>query len=147
MIPEEDRGPAWLRDYGYTDFGDIEADIAAMEQFAKKLADDVRHNYRPHMRSVSTSMLTELPTPSADFGELVSFLQAHRDAQSVTQSNVYNFADGTDTFAAAAQTISKEYAGTDAFSQARVRDVHDAFRNPDPLTRPEPGVSDTGGES
>jgi hypothetical protein len=38
MIPEEDRGPAWLRDYGYTDFGDIEADLVAMEEFAKKLA-------------------------------------------------------------------------------------------------------------
>jgi len=39
MIPEEDRGPAWLRDYGYADFGQIEADIQAMERFAATLAD------------------------------------------------------------------------------------------------------------
>jgi hypothetical protein len=147
MIPEEDLGPTWLRDYGYTDFGDIAADIAAMEEFAKKLATDVQDNYRPHMHSVSSSMLTELPAPNAEFAELVTFFQTHRDAQSITQSNVYNFADGTDTFAAAAQTISKEYEGADAFSRARVSDVQDAFHKPDPLVRPQQPTSEPGGDA
>jgi hypothetical protein len=127
MIPEEDRGPAWLRDYGFTDFGSIEADIAAMEEFAAKLSSDVQNNYVPHLASVTDAMLTQLPPAAATFPELVDFLSVHRDAQDATQQNVYNFANGTYHFATAAQTISADYRGSDAFSHARVRDVDRAF--------------------
>lgn len=128
MIPEEDRGPAWLRDYGYTNFGDIEADIRAMEQFAAKLAADVQDNYLPHMSSVTDAMLTELPPPAATFPELVTFMEQHQMAQDATHVNVYNFANGTNRFATAAKKISEEYEGADAFSRARVADVEQAFQ-------------------
>ena len=131
MLAEEDRGPSWLRDYGYTDFGNIEADLEAMEEFAKKLRADVEDNYVPHLSGVTDAMLTELPPPAATFPELVAFLQAHQAAQDTTQTNVYNFANGTNRFATAAQTISQEYDGSDAFSKARVGDVRDAFRAAD----------------
>jgi hypothetical protein len=127
MIPEEDRGPAWLRDSGHADFGDIAADIAAMEEFAKKLAAEVQNNYAPHLMAVSDAMLTELPPPAGTFPELVDFMTAHHAAQEATQANVYNFASGTNHFAVAAESISSEYRGTDAFSQARVNDVDQAF--------------------
>jgi hypothetical protein len=134
MIPEEDRGPAWLRDYGFTDFGSIEADVAAMEEFAKKLSSDVEKNYVPHLASVTDAMLTQLPPAAATFPELVDFLSVHRDAQDATQQNVYNFANGTYHFATAAKTISADYRGSDAFSHARVRDVDNAF---DKATAPD----------
>lgn len=127
VIPEEDRGPAWLRDYGHTDFGDIAADIAAMEEFAKKLAAEVQNNYAPHLTGVTDAMLTPLPPPAATFPELVDFMTAHQAAQDTTQENIYNFANGTNHFAMAAEEISNEYRGTDAFSQARVNDVEKAF--------------------
>ncbi|MEV4344812.1 hypothetical protein AB0J83_10075 [Actinoplanes sp. NPDC049596] len=127
LIPEEDRGPAWLRDYGTTDFGQIEADIQAMEQFAAKLAANVKDSYAPHLESVSESMGTPLPSPDGRFAELASFLLAHRDAQDVTHQNVYNYANGTQGFASAASDISKKYAGSDAFSHAKVTDVDKAF--------------------
>ena len=132
MIPEDDLGPAWLRDYGFTDFGSIgdgsiEADVVAMEEFAKKLAADVEKNYVPHMTTVSDAMRTELPQPSTTFPELVSFMTTHHAAQDVTHRNVFNYANGTNHFASAAQTISTEYRGSDAFSHARVGDVDKAF--------------------
>jgi len=127
MIPEEDRGPAWLRDYGTTDFGAIEADIQAMEQFAAKLAANVKDSYAPHLSTVSNSMLTRLPPPPGDFVELFSFLTAHNEAQDVTHQNVYNYANGTQGFASAAADISKRYSGSDAFAQAQVSDVDKAF--------------------
>ncbi|MFG1603014.1 hypothetical protein [Actinoplanes sp. NPDC049265] len=127
MLAEEDRGPSWLRDYGNTNFGTIDADIAAMENFAKKLRADVETNYVPHLTSVTDKMLTKLPPAATTFPELVAFMQDHVQAQDATQSNVYGFADGTARFATVAQTISKEYAGSDAFAQARVGDVEDAF--------------------
>jgi hypothetical protein len=136
MIPEEDRGPAWLRDYGFTDFGSIEADIAAMEEFAAKLSSDVQNNYVPHLASVTDAMLTQLPPAADTFRELVDFLSVHRDAQDATQQNVYNFANGTYHFATAAQTISADYRGSDAFSHARVRDVDRAF---DKAVEPDTG--------
>ena len=142
MLPEEDRGPAWLHDYGRTDFGNIEADIAAMEEFAKRLAEDVQKNYVPHLTGVTDAMLTELPPPAHTFPELVDFMTAHNEAQNVTQENVFNFANGTNHFATAAQTISGEYKGSDAFSRARVRDVDSAF---DKATAPESGAHVPGG--
>ena len=135
MIPEEDRGPAWLRDYSYTDFGDIAADIAAMEQFAKKLAADVQNNYSPHLTGVSEAMLTRLPPPDVRFSELVSFMTTHHAAQGATHENVYNYASGTDNMATVVQEISQKYRGTDAFAKAQVSDVHSAFTN---LSMPEP---------
>jgi len=127
MIPDEDRGPAWLRDYGYTDFSQIEADIQAMEKFAAKLSEDVKTNYAPHLSTVSTTMRKELPSPPAEFYELSSFLTVHNDAQVITHNNVYNYANGTDGFARAAADIGKKYSGSDAFSHAKVSDVNSAF--------------------
>lgn len=127
MIPEEDRGPAWLRDYGFTDFGDIAADINAMEEYAKKLAADVEDNYAPHLNGMSAAMLTRLPVPDANFYELSSFIKSHTSVQVVTQSNVYAFGEGTSILAFAAQKISTEYRGTDAFAHAKVADVHDVL--------------------
>jgi hypothetical protein len=46
-IPDEDLGPRWLRDYGFTDFGDVVADVEAMEDFAARLATEVQKNYVP----------------------------------------------------------------------------------------------------
>jgi hypothetical protein len=123
MIPEEESGPAWLRDYGFTDFGDIAADINAMEEYATKLAADVQDNYGPHLTGVSEAMLTRLPVPNPNFYELGSFITSHTAAQVVMQNNVYAFGNGTYVLASAAQKISKEYRGTDAFAHAKVADV------------------------
>ncbi|GAA2640849.1 hypothetical protein [Paractinoplanes durhamensis] len=129
MIPDEDRGPAWLRDYGYTDFGQIEADIDAMEQFASKLSATVEDNYAPHLSTVTEAMSTRLPDPPSEFIELLTFLSAHRDVADVAHQNVYNYANGTQDFAVVAQDIGKRYSGSDAFAQASVKDVDRAFNN------------------
>jgi hypothetical protein len=140
MVPEDDGSPGWLRDYGFTDFGSIAADISAMEEFAKKLAADVQNNYVPHLASVTDAMLTELPPAATTFPELIEFLTTHRQAQDVTQQNVFNFANGTNHFAKAARTIGEEYRGSDVFAHVRVSDVDKAFDkavNPQDRTEPQ----------
>lgn len=127
MIPEEDRGPSWLRDYKTTDFSQIEADIQAMEKFALELSANVKDNYAPHLSTVSTAMTTRLPGPAPEFLELQSFLTIHHQAQDVAHQNVYNYANGTQGFATAAEDVSKKYAGTDAFAHAKVTDVDRAL--------------------
>ena len=127
MIPEEDRGPAWLQDYGYTDFGQIEADIEAMKLFAAKLSANVQDSYAPHLSVVSDAMMTRLPDPPGEFVELSTFLTSHNGAQEQTHKNVYYYAAGTEGFARAASDIGEKYSGSDAFSHARVSDVDAAL--------------------
>lgn len=127
MLSEEDRGPAWMRDYGYTDFSQIEADVTAMEQFATKLQGDVTKNYDTHAPVVQQLLLTLLPDPPGDFVELSSFLVVHNDAQNVSQQNVYHYSEGTSNFAQVAKAVSADYRGSDAFSHAKVADVNAAF--------------------
>jgi hypothetical protein len=127
MLDPEDQGPSWLRDYGFTDFGSIEADITAMEQFATKLQGDVSNNYETHRPTVQALMLTQLPPPPIEFSELYNFLVVHNDAQDVSQQNMFQFGPGTQQFAEAAKDIGGHYKHSDAFSHAKVSDVSSAF--------------------
>ena len=122
MIPEEDRGPAWLRDYG-----SIEVDIQRMEEFAASLAAEVRKNYVPHMEELQAELLADRPEVAGDFAELYYFMKAHRDAQQETSNSVWDVGDGTDRIANAAKLVSQNYANSDAFSYARVTEVERAL--------------------
>jgi hypothetical protein len=128
MIPDEDLGPAWLRDYGHTDFGDIEADILAMEEFAARLKANVEQNYGPLARGVSETMQTALPAAHAGFRELQFFQEAHDRARRAAQQNVFNFGPGTYGFATAAGEVGQMYRGTDEFARAKVTDVQSELR-------------------
>jgi len=143
MIPQEDLGPAWMRDYGYADFSQIEADIQAMEHFAQKLSANVSDSYAPHLTTVTDEMSTKLPDPPSEFIELLTFLFAHNEAQDITHQNVYNYANGTQGFATAAADISKKYSGSDAFAHAKVADVDKALDRVGIPTDP-PGLYPTG---
>jgi len=104
MLPEEDLPPSWLRDYGQ-----IEADVARMEEFAVKLRGEVEGNYAPHLDSVYADMLVELPTPPAQFGELSAFILAHHETSQTAANNTFHFRDATGGFAIAAEKVSQQY--------------------------------------
>ena len=105
----------------------IETDIRAMEEFAATLANEVQNGYDPPLQQVIPAMMTELPGGSSNFPELQSFLKLHHEAQQQTFSNTFNFRDGTHHFAVVAKSISEEYASSDAFAHAKVRDINDGF--------------------
>jgi hypothetical protein len=122
MLPPEDRGPVWL-----SDWQQIEADIAAMADFAKKLRAEVEVNYAPHASRVTDDMTTPLPSPPTSFTELVDLLETHHAAEQDTANMVYYYTDRTGGLADAAATISERYQDADAFSAARVTDVEAAL--------------------
>ncbi|GAA2548886.1 hypothetical protein GCM10010435_18120 [Winogradskya consettensis] len=122
MIPEEDRGPAWLSDYG-----SIEADIQQMEDFAKGLKAEVADGYAPHANQVAEVMMQDLPDSLPLFTELGDFMAEHNKVKNVTLANTLNFGTGTGQAAAAASKISEEYRSSDAFAHATVKDVQVAF--------------------
>ncbi|MEV7227947.1 hypothetical protein AB0M79_13135 [Polymorphospora sp. NPDC051019] len=121
-LAEDHLGPRWLHSYG-----DIQADIGAMEEFAADLAAEVRDNYAPHMSAVYEHMATEIPQPAALFAELVSFLTVHQLSQQSTSDLVYHYHNVTGGLATSAAEISRKYADTDAFSAATVTDVNQAL--------------------
>jgi hypothetical protein len=112
--------------YDLSDIEGIEADIAAMEEFAAGLKADLEQNYVPHANQVAENMLAELPT-GGDFYELFQFLYAHRQVQDATFRNVTGYVAGTNRFATSAEQISAKYRGADAFAKAKLSDVQAAF--------------------
>lgn len=121
-IPDEDLPPSWLRDYG-----DIEADISKMEEFAAKLHAEVTQNYAPHLEYVYEDMRAKVPDPCDAFSELVTFLQTHHASQQATTNLVHFFRDATGGFATAASEVSASYGKADAFAHARVKEVEAAL--------------------
>ena len=121
-MPIDREPPSWI-----DNFGSIETDIQAMEEFAATLAKEVQTGYSPHLDQVTAAMMTKLPEANEKIPELQNFLLHHREVQQQTFSNTWNFRDGTHHFAQAAKTISAEYGDTDAYAKAKVSDVNDAF--------------------
>lgn len=149
-LPEEDLGPAWLRNYGDS----IEADIQRMEEFAAALEAEVKDHYIPHMQRLQEDMIAELPPPVEAFAELTSFMQTHQVAQQSTSDIVYTVGNATGGFAYAAKTVSENYGNADAFSAARVTEVEAALNQtaavkgpkPDTEPLPEPGTTIDAGD-
>ncbi|GAA0816860.1 hypothetical protein [Spirilliplanes yamanashiensis] len=113
---------------GDSQIAGIEADIAAMEDFAAGLAAEVEKNFGPEANRVVGELRLDLPG-TAMFAELQQFFAAHHEAKRITYRNIGEFRGDTHTLASAAQKVSTEYRGADAFSEARVRDVQDALAN------------------
>jgi hypothetical protein len=123
-LPDEDRPPSWLRDYG-----DIEADIGRMEEFATRLRAEVEQNYGPHLSYVYDDVLVQLPAPYEDFVELAGFVSAHMASVQNTADVVYFYRDATGGFATAAEKVSERYRSADAFAAARLTDVEAALND------------------
>ena len=121
-IPDEDQGPAWLGDHGR-----IEADIAAMSQFARSLTAEIQDNYVPHAGLVIADMETGHPQPVDAFAEHSRFLRDHEAAIRAATDNVYWYIQAGISLGDAATEISNRYADADAFSAAQTRDVLDAL--------------------
>lgn len=136
-IPEEDLGPAWIRDYRNSG---IEADIQRMEDFAAKLDAEIRNHYIPHLSLISDDVTIELPPVAEAFWELWAFLDVHQQALQQSTSNVTTYRDATGGFVVAAKEISKRYRDTDAFTAARAADVEAALDKTWAQRAPEPGT-------
>ncbi|WP_328850661.1 hypothetical protein OG994_20505 [Micromonospora globbae] len=133
MIPEEDRPAAWLNGYG-----SIDADIRQLREFADRLAAEVERHYAPHLSYIAEDVTAPLPNPCDAFIELVHFLQAHHETQQASVDMVWGVCGATGRLAAAAGTVADRYAGSDAFSAARIVDVEQALASPGTATPASP---------
>jgi hypothetical protein len=130
-LPDEDLGPGWLRNWEY-----IEADIQAMDDFAKKLRAEVETNYVAHLTPIYDDMGTQLP--AAGFTELYELMDTHRMATDMTTNVVHDYANRSAHMADAASKISANYGEADAFAQATVAAVNEALGDTG-VAAPNPG--------
>jgi hypothetical protein len=147
-IPDEDRGPSWLRDYGTLyDIGGtsgtggdsgtgVKVDMPAMKDFAAALRKNLQEDYSPHARKVFAD-LGEPPEGQLNFLELWEVLEQHQKVQQVATDNVANHGNGAMVFASAAEKISEEYRNADAYAAARMADIHKYLG-----TTPQPPATD-----
>lgn len=138
-IPDEDRGPAWLRNWQY-----IEADIQAMDDFAKKLRAEVETNYVSHLSPIMQTAETKLPDVDPRFGELFDLLDTHHQAHSASTHQVRDYANRSAGMAAAASKISANYGEADAFAQASVDRVQKALGESGVAQPGAPGAGEHG---
>lgn len=137
-LPEEDKGPAWLRDWGsktgftesnsstgYVDGQSLAVDIDSLVAFADALQAEHEQDYRPHVREVFDGMAAQPAGPDARFVELNEVMVHHRDMLVQTSTALANHDKAIIAFVDAARAISEEYRGADALSAAKVADVED----------------------
>ena len=98
----------------------IEADIAALEDFAARLAAEVTRDYAPHAVAVSDSLFTRMPATDRGFTELSLFAHALEQAQDVTRQNVHDYADETYRLAVAARQAGEDYRAADLAAGIRL---------------------------
>jgi hypothetical protein len=142
-LPEQDKGPAWLRDWGsktghteldtftgYVDPDALAVDIKTLLAFAKALQSEHENDFRPHVQMVFDAMSATPMAPDARFVELTESLTHHRDMLVQTSTALANHDKAVVAFVKAAEAISNEYRGADALSAARVGDVDTQLSTP-----------------
>lgn len=124
-----------VADWDFSSIEGIEADIAAMEDFAAGLKANLQKNYAPHADAVAEAMFTAVPSGDP-FYELHLFMYSHQKVQDATQQNVDLFFEGTHKLAVAAEEVSARYRGSDAFSRATVSDIEAELKKAGGTTQP-----------
>jgi len=141
-LPEEDKGPAWLRNWGnsnghtdtdvftgYVDPDALSVDIGSLVAFAQALQVEHEQDYRPHVQTVFEQMSAVVAPPDARFVELTEGLTHHRDMLVQTSTAIANHDKAVIAFVEAARAISTEYRNADAMSAATVSDVNTGLTN------------------
>lgn len=148
-LPEEDKGPPWLRDWGsktgftgtdsfsgHVDGQSLAVDINSLVAFADALQTEHEQDYRPHVREVFDGMAAQPADPDERFVELAEAMTHHRDMLVQTSTALVNHDKAIMAFVAAARAISEEYRGADAMSAAKLDDVEESLAAPPPAANP-----------
>lgn len=163
-LPEEDRGPAWLRDWGrdtghtdldtftgYVDPNALSVDINTLVAFAQALQVEQEKDFRPHVQEVFKQMSAITAPPDGRFIELTEGLTHHREMLALTSTAIAQHDKAIVAFVEAARTISTAYRNVDAMSAATVADVENSLTNvsvtaqsnPDTVITPQQAAQQT----
>jgi hypothetical protein len=135
-LPPEDRPSSYIADYK-----DIEVKTDDLEAFAKSLQAELEQNYLPHRDKMATDLAVGDVYTNEQFTEFIQALTRHAEIRQITLRRLYDHGDGTDTLSVAADKISKNYSGADAYSAATSRDVNSVIAQPPATTSNDPSIN------
>jgi hypothetical protein len=136
-IPEEDKGPAWLRDYGEKS-GNLETDtrwgyqvekdsfavdLKGLQEFGAKLKTELEQDYVPHANTAVTYMATEVTVLPEAFLELCSAVDHQSKSLDALRDHLTRHYEAVKAFAEFATKMATTYGNVDATAEASVRDV------------------------
>jgi len=128
-VPPDERPSPFIADYK-----DIEVKTGDLESFAHSLQAELQQNYLPHRDKMATDLAVGDTYTNEGFTEFIQALTRHAEIRQITLRRLYDHGDGTDTLSVAADQISKNYAGSDAYSAATSRDVNQVIAAPPATT-------------
>lgn len=137
-LPPEDRPPAFIADYK-----DIQVNTDDLEAFAKSLHAELQQNYLPHRDKMATDLAVGDIYTNEQFSEFIGALKRHAEIRQLTLDRLFDHGDGTGALSRAADKISKNYAGSDAYSAATSRDVETVIATPASATSNDTPVNTT----
>jgi len=124
-LPPEDRPSQFIADYK-----DIQVKTDDLESFSKSLKAELEQNYLPHRDKMATDLAVGDVYTNESFTEFIQALTRHAEVRQLTLDRLFDHGDGTGTLSVAADKISKNYAGADAYSAATTRDVNSVIQQP-----------------
>jgi hypothetical protein len=124
-LPPDERPSPFISDYK-----DIQVNTTDLESFAKSLKAELEQNYLPHRDKMATELSVGDVYTNEDFPEFIQALTRHAEIRQLTLDRLFDHGDGTGTLSVAADEISRNYAGSDAFSAATTRDVNSVIQTP-----------------
>ncbi|WP_162908362.1 hypothetical protein [Allorhizocola rhizosphaerae] len=135
-LPEEDRGPAWLRDWGrntgytesnpmtgWVDGRALQVDVQDLQAFANALQTEFEQDFLPHLDEVYRLMEKTPASPDERFIELTESMTHHRDVLVQTSTVLEAHKQAVTAFFTAAREIGNAYRGADELTAAKVSDV------------------------
>src|SRR5262245_37578465 len=128
-LPPEDRPSQFISDYK-----DIEVKTDDLEAFARSLKAELEQNYLPHRDKMATDLAVGDIYTNESFTEFIQALTRHAEIRQLTLDRLFDHGDGTGTLSVAADQISKNYVGADAYSAATSRDVNSVIAQPPTTT-------------
>jgi hypothetical protein len=128
-IPDEDLGPAWLRD----DVS-VNVEVDSLKTFAKALLEDLEKNFGTHLPQVYEAMSVHACVGDGMFfDEMNQVRTKHYECLDAVTTLLQNHAQGTYAMAMGAETVAKNYGDADALAKVKARDVEHVM-NPSPTT-------------
>jgi hypothetical protein len=132
-LPPEDRPSQFIADYK-----DIQVKTDDLESFSKSLKAELEQNYLPHRDKMATDLAVGDVYTNESFTEFIQALTRHAEVRQLTIDRLFGHGDGTGALSVAADKISKNYAGADAYSAATTRDVNSVIKPPTTTTNDTP---------
>ena len=128
-LPPDERPSAYISDYK-----DIQVNTSDLEAFAQSLKAELEQNYLPHRDKMAADLAVGDVYTNESFTEFIQALTRHAEIRQITLDRLFDHGDGTGALSVAADKISKNYAGSDAYAAATTRDLDSVIQTPTTTT-------------